>query len=907
MPDLDPSPAPPRLPLPAVAGGSEQPGPPLPAPSPRRGGPWRWVKRLLLLAVAAVLLAAASVAAIFASYDHDLPRFDALTDYHPRQVSKVYCSEGTLCGEFFHERRTVIGKEEIPELMKKAVISAEDASFYSHAGLDYRHIAIALVKDALHLGKMAGASTITQQVVKTFLLSPERKLSRKVKEAILARRLEKNLSKEEILALYLNQIYFGHDRYGIEEAAQYYFGHTARKLSLGEAAMLAGIPQSPNRLNPVTDPAAAKLRQTYVLQQMAKNGYITAAAAAAEIKKPLQLAPRVPAPVGPYYLEEVRKELERTYGPDRLYEGGLAIQIAMDPKLQRAAELAVDKGLRELDKRQGYRGPLAHLGTAPLPLEATGPAPRPVATDEEADSPEDEDNDTRPVPAPSATAAAKAPAPAPGAPLLPASAALRTLLSDRLQKGIPREPGSRVVWDLSGVSPDLAARGLKTVATWTRVRVLEPGIRVGGVVESVADKEGTARVDLGTATALLRFEDLRWARPFNPTSHTPRPTNSSVLSPGDIVRVELGEVPKDPKAPLPAKLEQEPEVQGALVALDPLSRNVLALVGGSDFAVSKFDRATQAHRQPGSSFKPFVWAAAFSTPKYTPATLVNDAPELIRDPWTGKEWKPVNFERDAFDGPMTLRKALAESKNTIAVRLIEELTPDPVIDMARRAGITSPIPQNLTIALGTAEVTPLEHANAYATLAAGGKRADPILLLKVTDHSGAVLESHTAQLQETIPAGVAFLTTAVMESVITEGTGARAQALGRPAAGKTGTAQDQRDAWFAGYTPDLVAVSWTGFDNHDRLGREETGAHAALPAWLAFMQAAVKERPVLDFAPPPGVIQVRVDPKSGLLAPDDSTGRMEYFLDGTQPKETAAPANQANPTDLFFVDPGTRK
>ena len=249
-----------------------------------------------------------------------------------------------------------------------------------------------------------------------------------------------------------------------------------------------------------------------------------------------------------------------------------------------------------------------------------------------------------------------------------------------------------------------------------------------------------------------------------------------MVEPGDVVLVQVGELPKDHKAVIPAKLDQDPEVQGAFVAIDPVTRNVLALVGGSDFNKSKFNRATQAHRQPGSSFKPYVWAAAFSTPKYTPASIVVDAPELIRDPWTGKEWKPVNFEKDSFDGPMTLRQALAESKNTIAVRLIEDLGPDAVIDMARRAGIASPIPQNFTIALGTAEVTPLEHANAYATLAAGGKRADPILLLKVTDHSGQVLESHTAQPQETIPPAVAFLTTAVMQSVITDdqGTGRRA-------------------------------------------------------------------------------------------------------------------------------------
>lgn len=878
-------------------------------PPPPRSMLARRLKQLLALAVLALLAAGGALAGVFVYFDRDLPKFDALTDYRPKQVSRVYCADGSVCGEFFHERRTVLSKEEIPELMKKAVISAEDAEFYKHGGLDYRHIVIALVKDALHVGIKSGASTITQQVVKTFLLTPERRLSRKVKEAILARRLEQNLSKEDILALYLNQIYFGHERYGIEEAAQYYFGHTARKLSLGEAALLAGLPQSPNRLNPITDPKAAKGRQTYVLQQMAKNGYITAAQAEAEIKRPIALAPRKPPYPGPYYLEEVRKQLEATYGAEKLYEGGLSIQIAMDPKLQRVADAAVDKGLRELDKRQGYRGPLARLSAAPSPSDTAGPAPKPPTTDEEADSPEDDDNDTRaddgsrpngkPVPA--------APAPA----RLPSIEALRALIGDRLEKGIPREPGARVVWDLSRLSPDIAARGLKSVATWARVRVLEPNIHVGGIVSSVDEKAGTALVDLGGPVAQLRFEDMKWARPYNPGSRTARPQKiSEVVAPGDVVLVELGEPPRDPKAPIPAKLDQDPEVQGALVAIDPGTRHVLAMVGGDDFNKSKFNRATQAKRQPGSSFKPYVWAAAFSTPKYTPATLVNDAPELIRDPWTGKEWKPVNFEKDSFDGPMTLRKALAESKNTVAVRLIEDLTPDPVIDMARRAGISSQIPHNLTIALGTAEVTPLEHANAYATFAANGKYADPVLLLKVSDRTGQVLESHTAQLRETIPAPVAFLTTAVMESVITDddGTGRRAQLLNRPLSGKTGTAQEQRDAWFCGFSPDLVTVAWTGFDNHDRLGREETGAHAALPIWMDFMKAALEDRPVLDFAPPPGVIQVRIDPKTGLLAADDLSGRNEYFIDGSQPKLAAAPVGQvANPNDLFFEDPGTKR
>jgi penicillin-binding protein 1A len=301
-----------------------------------------------------------------------------------------------------------------------------------------------------------------------------------------------------------------------------------------------------------------------------------------------------------------------------------------------------------------------------------------------------------------------------------------------------------------------------------------------------------------------------------------------------------------------------------------------------------------------------VYAAALANNKFTLASLLNDAPYVSRDPWTGKEWKPENFERDEYAGPISLRKALAVSSNVVAVRVIEAVGAEAAMDLARRAGIQSQIAKNNTIALGTSEVTPLEHANAYATLATNGQRADPILVMKVTDRAGNVLEQHVAQPQETIPPPVAFLVTQMMTSVITEGTGVRAQQLNRPAAGKTGTAQEQRDAWFCGFTPDLVTVTWVGFDNHDRLGYQETGAHAALPGWLYYMKAAEDGRPVLDFAPPPGIVQVRIDPKSGLLAPDAVSGRLEYFVDGTQPKESAPPEGQAASTDFFFEDQGPK-
>jgi penicillin-binding protein 1A len=863
----------------------------------KRAGLVTWLVRLLLLGLLGAGAGAAALAGLVLHYDHDLPKFDSLIDYRPKQVTRVYCSDGKPCGEFFHERRTVLKKEEIPQLMKQAVISAEDANFYTHDGLDYPHIAWALFRDVFHIGIRSGASTITQQVVKTFLVGSERKLSRKIKEAILARRLEKNLSKDDILSLYLNQIYFGQNRYGIEEASQFYFGHSARTLSLAEASILGGIPQSPNRLNPVSNITKAKWRQTYVLGQMARNGYITPAQAELEVKRPIALAAQSAPATGAYYLEDVRKGLEASYGEEVLYEGGLSVQIAMNPELQRAADLSVDKGLRELDKRQGYRGPLAKLAPA------GSPAPSATADDDDDDdaaSPDDEE--------PAAGAPAKAPAKAlPNATAAATLDGLKQAMAERLGLAQARSATARIGWDLSRVTPEAVAKGLGAVALQARVRTLAGGARVGGAVVAVDDAKNTAQVDLGSTLAELKLDDLKWARPFDPVKRTSRPAKvSQVLAVGDVVRVQLGDLPKDAKDPIAAQLDQDPLVQGALVSIDPLTRHVVALVGGDDFGKSAFNRATQAHRQPGSSFKPYAYAGALASGRFTLATQLNDAPYIVRDPWTGKEWKPVNFEKDSFEGPVSLRKALAISSNTVAVRIAEAIGPDAIIDMARRAGITAPIPQNLTIVLGTAEVTPLEHANAYTTFATGGKRADPLMVLKVTDRSGKTLEEHKAEPVETMPPTVAYLITEMMRAVVQEGTGMSAQKLGRPVVGKTGTAQEQRDAWFCGFTPDLVTVAWVGFDNHDRLGHEETGAHAALPIWLTYMKAAEEGRPSVDFAPPPGIIQVRIEPRSGLLSADPGGGRLEYFVDGTQPKEMAPAGDNAAATDFFFTDPSRK-
>lgn len=777
--------------------------------SERRAG-----RALLVALLALCFLAGAALATIYQIFAADLPTFDALVDYNPKESTKVFAADGTLVGEFFEERRTVIPPREIPEVLKRAILAAEDAQFYEHEGLDYVGIVRAFFKNLASGETRQGASTITQQVVKTFLLSPERTYSRKIKEAILARRLERNLSKDEILYLYLNQIYFGHGRYGVEEAALFYFGKKARDLDLGEAALLAGLVQSPERLSPIRHPDRAKQRQRYVLERMLENGWISQAEFAAEIDRPIRVAERPEDPPGPYYLEEVRRYLVERYGNEQVLTGGLRVYVSMDPRLQRVADRAVREGLIAYDRRHGYRGPAGRLDEA------------------------------------------------------------------RRAEVEAKAQGEHAVDVLS----------LRRVS-------LEPGVRLFGAVTAVSD--ATATIWFGGREGTLERKDAAWALGNR--------SLSTLLKKGDIVHVEVKSA-RGSKATL--ALWQDPAIQGALVAIEPATRRVVAMTGGYDFAQSSFNRATQALRQPGSTFKPFVFGAALESGRWTPASLVVDAPETFRDPWTGKDWKPQNYERNRFDGTMTLRRALALSKNTVPVRLISELGPDPVIDFARRAGIRSTMPKNLTLALGTGEVSPIELANAYATLAAQGMYAEPVLVERVEDRRGVVLEENRAKPSPTISPALSYVLTRLLQAVVEEGTGARANVLDRPTAGKTGTTSDGRDAWFAGYTTDLVAVSWAGFDEPRPLGRGETGGRTAVPAWVEVMKAWHEKRPAREFPIPEGVEFAAIDPKTGLLAPVDAPPEAveeAAFVQGTAPTERALapglhPADA--PLELFLGGSG---
>jgi penicillin-binding protein 1A len=891
-------------PLPANGGpSSDLPDPPTLASKKRRFHP-RLRRAVKGVVIAAFAVGLAGAGLVFA-WTRELPAFDTLKDYAPLEATRVFGVDGTEVFQFARERRSVVPLDAIPARLKQAVLAAEDARFYEHEGVNFLAIARCAVKGVLRGGVACGGSTITQQVVKTFLLSSDNRVKRKVKELVLAPRLEENLSKDEILYLYLNQIYFGHRRYGVEQASRFYFGKGVKDLTLGEAAMIAGVVQSPARWSPVNHPEKAKDRQRYVLRRMVEEELITKKEADAELAKPLMVSPPEPDQPGAWYADAIRRYLDERFGAERVETEGLQVEVAMDARLQVLAEASLEANLRVIDKRQGWRGPILHLEGPQLAQALPVWRERLAATEGRA--------------------------------------------------------GVWTVWDLGRVNPDDIEPGEEPGADLPRMmrtRPLEAGETYAALVTKVEDKSAT--LDLGTTNGVLPLSEVGWARKYNPTAATPAPRKmSSVVKPGDVVlvRVLAGKLPPAQAARtgklLALALEQVPLVQGAVVAIDPATRGVRALVGGYDFATSQFNRATQAKRQPGSAFKPFVWGAAIESRRFTPATLVYDTPDLYRDPWTGKEWKPRNFERDAFDGPMLLQSALAHSKNTVSVKLVDALGVDQVIAFARRMGVASDLPRNLTLALGTGEVYPLELVNAYATLAAHGFRAEPVLVLRVRDRHGNVLEETVPATPPPVPApapsptegvtevavapapgddaadgastfetgevlaappieftipeqgtrpDVAFVVTTMMREVIEAGSGVGARALARPAAAKTGTAQEHRDAWFVGFTPELVAGVWIGFDDHGPLGPRETGAGAALPAWLSFMQGALGSRPVGEFSASQGIELARIDRATGLLASEDALDApFLAFLAGTAPT-TAAAAHPGSAPQNFFMD-----
>jgi penicillin-binding protein 1A len=823
------------------------------------GGGSRGVRVLKLALWAGVFAAFAGVAGVvglFAYYGSDpkLPKISKLDDFHPKQVTRILDRAGTPIGELGLEKRTVIPYAGIPKLLVNAVVAAEDADYFNHEGIDYRGMLRALYEDVLRGRKAQGGSTITQQVVKTMLLTPERTLRRKVQEIILARQLSQKLSKEEVLALYLNQIYYGHGRYGCEEAARYYFGKPVKEVNLAEAALLAGLPQSPERLSPRKHPDAAKTRQRYVLGQMAERGFIDRKTADKVSAEPIRLAPEPLASRGmaTEVVDAVGKVLgERGDGG----ESGLTVQTTIDARLQALARTSLERGLEDFDARQGFRGPLGHLTGKALErhhdelirLEGGRPETRVAARAE---------GKRRGAATPAAPA-----------------------------KVIPAVPGVLKSWQI-----------VEGIVTRVEKDAADPQNRTSGKLY----------VDVGSGEGVVELRnEARYAKGPKPLAER--------FTAGDLVRVRLAadHAPIDAdekggKALLPLELEQGP--QAAMVVMDPRTRELLAVVGGYGFRPGAFNRAERAERQPGSSFKSIVYAAALESGKLTPASIVDDSPMPIGD------WKFDNYEKESFAGPIRARLALAESKNTVAVKVLNMVGIPAAQDAAKRFGITTPMPTDagLALALGVSSVKPIDMANVYATFASGGLEGPPVLIKKIGNE-----EVPVAPLAQVLKPEVAYVLTSMLRSVIDEGT-ARAAAgrLRRPAAGKTGTTNrklvlpgrppisETIDAWFVGYTPDLLAAVWVGFDEPHGLGRGATGATAALPIWIEFMTKALVGRPTKDFTPPPGVVIQRIDKKTGLLArPGIEDNTMdEVFVQGTAPTEVAPAAGEESSADKLLME-----
>ncbi|MBW1808530.1 MAG: PBP1A family penicillin-binding protein [Deltaproteobacteria bacterium] len=785
----------------------------------------RWLFRILIIGGCLFILGIATIAGILWYHSSSLPSFDSLADYNPPQVTRMYDRNGRVIAELYEEKRTVVTFDRIPLHVRKAFLAAEDADFYSHPGLDFMGMLRAMWHNIKAGRVVQGGSTITQQVIKTFLLGPERSYTRKIKELLLALRLESNLSKDEILSLYLNQIYFGHRCYGIQEAARYYFDCDVSGLSIEQSALLASLPKSPAGYSPINHPERAKQRRDWVLDQMLKNEMASVQEVKIAKSKELDVVGSYVDffESAPYYAEYCRRVLEEKLGKDRLLQGGLRVELAVDLDLQQVAQQIVAAELRRIDRRHGYRGRLGKITAEQI---------------------------------------------------------------KQLHDKHDSQGAKNKIWTLvlssESQEPETASKTVPTAVKWLELkkeaRVIVPVTEI-----SIVDKTEVARLDLGISSATLDLKGIKWARKFSPVGRTPAPKKiSDILEVGDLIEVRI----EDPTPEsLTAGLSQPPLVQGALISMDPHSKHVLALVGGSNFRDTPLIRAVQSRRQPGSSFKPIVYTAAIHTGAYTPASILMDTPEVYRS-LQGKAWKPQNFER-VFTGAVTLRYALAHSINTVAVKVCSDIGPPAVSNMARDLGIKSKLARNLSMALGSSEVTLLELTNAYSVFPGQGKQAEPVFITAVKTPDGKFIEGfEQTEPRQAISQAEAFIMTSLLRSVIENGTGKRALKLGRPLGGKTGTTNQQKDGWFVGFSADLVSGVWVGFDDNSSMGTGwAQGAGTALPIWVQFMEAALRDRPKLDFKASEGTVFVRIDPENGLLAsPQLADAEFEVFVEGTEPR-----------------------
>ena len=766
-----------------------------PAAAPRPTGTkvvLRLARRAALIALFLIAAVAGTLGGLLFAYAGDLPQISALDNYRPNTITRVLARDGQEVGSFATERRVVIGYNDIAPVLRQAIIATEDADFEQHFGLSATRILITVGKDLL-TGERQGASTITQQLARDLFLRQYMReggvyertgfggLERKVKEWIVAMQIERRYTKREIFTFYANQIYLGHGAYGVEAASRLYFDKPAKELTVDEAAVIAGIIQSPERLSPFVNPRAALQRRNYVLQRMAEEKYITQDESRDAQHRAIvlegQLTPE--RSVAPYFVEEIRKSLEQKYGAKAIYEAGLTVQTTLDAELQQAADDAIDRGLRRLDKLRGYRKPTRNLLTDGKRLEAFN--------------------------------------------------------AER--------------WK----SPILA------------------GDVVPAVVLSVPPKNSAANARIRIASHELELPRAAFA-------WTRRTAAADLFKPGDLIEVRIGKL--DGSKPADLTLDQEPVVQGALLAIDNRTGQIRAMVGGSDFARSKFNRAVQAKRQVGSLFKAFVYTTAIDR-GFTPVSVFVDEPISYPAGPFQPPYEPLNYDRK-FEGPITLRHALEDSRNVPAVKAMAELGPQNVIDTAKRFGLRGDMQPYLSLALGAAEQTLVDMTSAYSAFPNQGVRMAPYSVLSIADREGNVIEENRPEPHEAIRADTAFVMTNLFRGVVQRGTAAAAASLDWPFAGKTGTVDDFTDAWFIGFDPNITVGVWVGYDEKKPLGPGMEGSRAALPIWMDFMKAYLDKRANRKMPPmfeaPGNIVFVTLD-----------SGITEAFINGTQP-QSAAPA-----------------
>jgi penicillin-binding protein 1A len=759
----------------------------------------------------------------------DLPNFSSIDDYNPPAVTKVFAHDGTLMAELYKERRYPVKLKDVPLMVRNCFLAAEDTSFYSHPGIDIFSIIRAAVKNFRSGKSTQGGSTITQQVVKNLLLTPEKNIKRKIKEAILSYRLEKRLSKDEIFEIYLNQIFFGNNAYGIVAASKAYFHKELNELTLGEAAVLGGLPKAPSKYSPLLNMTRAKIRQRYVLNRMVTAKFATEEEADAAAEQPIKVYQATAQNIfhSPYYVTEVRDNFLKQWKQLDIDSDGLEITTAADIEADHIATEALQEGLRVVDKRRGWRGPLS---------------------------------------------------------VIPSK---------------KRE--------------DFTAKyGARTLAEITEKKLFP------AMVAGVSPTKDEVSLDLGKEIVQLPLSPTSWAkRRLYPNDRRETINLKSALTTGSVIEVSLN---KDQKL----QIDQTPEIEGAFTLLDPYTGRVAAMVGGYSYERSQFNRVTQALRQPGSAFKPIIYLSAIDGFDYTPSTIVSDEPRTFK--WGDDFWTPHNFD-SKFLGAITLQTALEKSRNLVSADIVSKIGVDAPIQYARRLGITTPIGRNLSLSLGSSEVTMLELARAYGAIAARGMLTDTVLMTKIKDRKGNVLFDDQGPQpltrKQVVNEESAFVLSHMMRGVVDRGTATVIKPLGRPVAGKTGTTNNHMDAWFVGFTPRWVAAVWAGFDVKRDIGDKETGGKVSAPIWLNFMQQflplqdgktkeeilkeAEKEKaevgisipipetmPIDQFRVPLGVQAYWIDRATGHeVTPNSSSALLEYFKNGTEPRRSNASEDEA--------------